>query len=265
MIDLTTGLSRTITFPLDFYEGGMYDVAFIDNNTVLVDSTFRGSGWVPLRRVDLTTGAATTVGSVRMQTVINASDDRTVVGIAEGNSGPIGPKRYRVSDGNIAGSSSSLGFLSGIAASRNGQQYAVRSGSWYIFDENLKQIGVVGNSGNASPSGVAYSPTSDLMYIAWYDSSHVHPAIDVYDTNTLSEVAVVDFGTPFTSTGGTFGQGSLRTSNDGVLLSSIVSSGVKVYSVAPTSASEDWYKFTMVRRRIGDSIAQCRGKCRRHL
>ena len=103
VIDLTTGTSRQITFPLASGEGGMYDVAFIDNNTVLADSTYQGSGWVPLRKVNLTTGAATSVGSVRMTTVLSASADHSVVGIAEGNEGPIGPKRYRVSDGNILG------------------------------------------------------------------------------------------------------------------------------------------------------------------
>ena len=116
----------------------------------------------------------------------------------------------------------------------------------YIFDQNLTQIGAIGASGSASPIGVAYSPTSDLTYLAWYDSSHVHPAIDVYNTNTLTEVAVVDAGGPFTSSGGgAFGQGSLQVSNDGVLLSSIVSTGVKVYAVAPMTPTEDWYQFTM--------------------
>ncbi len=70
VIDLTTGNSRKISFPLRSYEAGTYSVAFADNNTVLVESQNLYSGGVPLRKVDLTTGTATNIAMFFTNTML---------------------------------------------------------------------------------------------------------------------------------------------------------------------------------------------------
>ena len=247
VVDLTTSINHKITFPLASYEGGTFSVAFIDNNTVLVSSSFQGSGWVPLRKVDLSTGVATTLSTVRQNSMLSASADHSVVAYEESNisSGEFG--RYRVSDRTFIESGTGwFGFE--IAASRNGMQYAVPTyNGTYIYNQDLQQIGRIGTYANEMPIGVAYSPTFDRVYFAWADFDHGHACIDAYDTNTLSQAATIDSGASFSWGGNAaFQQGRLRIAANGALLSSTVSGGVNVYAIGPTTAAEDWYKFNMV-------------------
>jgi hypothetical protein len=237
VVNLATGSSRTIPFPLSAYEGGGYTAAFTDNSHVLVSTSYLGSGWVPLRKIDLSTGAASTIATVRQNTMLSASADHSVVAIAEANEEPVGAERYCTSNGNIASATDNPWSLFEIAASRNGQQYAVPTyNGTYILNQNLKQVGLIGTYATCMPIGVAYSPTKDLVYFAWADFNYQHSRIDVYNTNTLQEVGVIDSGTPFDSTGNwAFQEGRLRVSADGSLLFASVPGGVDVYAVPEPS------------------------------
>ncbi len=143
-------------------------------------------------------------------------------------------------------------FLFEIAASRNGQQYALPTyNGTYIYDQNLQQIGKIGIYANEGPIGVAYSPISDLVYFAWADTDGTHPRIDAYNTTTLTEAAVIDSGAPFAWPGNTaFVQGRLQVSADGTLLGATVPGGVNVYDVGAVPPAEEWYRFTLA---AGDS------------
>ena len=57
VINLQTEQIQQVLFPSAFYEGGTYTVAYANDSTVLVTSTFEGSGWVPLRKLNPITGA----------------------------------------------------------------------------------------------------------------------------------------------------------------------------------------------------------------
>jgi DNA-binding beta-propeller fold protein YncE len=64
LVDLETQSGQRRNFAIDPYEGGTYTVAFDNQGKLLVSSTFNGSGWVPLRKLDPATGA---VGDRRRQ------------------------------------------------------------------------------------------------------------------------------------------------------------------------------------------------------
>jgi WD40 repeat protein len=101
LINLVDGTSRTVTFPLDLYEGGVWTVAYGGDGRILVSSQFNGSGGVPLRRYDPATGQTERLTTITQNSMLCASADRSLIGIAQSNrsDGPWGT--YRVSDGAL--------------------------------------------------------------------------------------------------------------------------------------------------------------------
>src|SRR6266446_9469291 len=70
-IDLNTGQTNRVSFPIAFGESGTFAVAFGGDGAALVSSRFGGSGWVPLRRYDPVSGQVTTVApSVRQDSMV---------------------------------------------------------------------------------------------------------------------------------------------------------------------------------------------------
>jgi hypothetical protein len=240
VIELATGSSRLIQFPYDFYEGDTYSAVFIDNQTALVDSRFAGSGWVPLRRIDLVSGMTASEGSIRQDSMLCASADRSVVAIAESNMAPSRIKRYRVSDGSIAASASTFGYLSEIAVNRDGHQYALPTKNVAIFDENLQELGAVkANNITYLALNVTYNPVADEGYVIWTDSGGFQSEIDVFDTNTLAIKRVLDRNAHLSLplNGFAFQSGGMRVSPDGLNLFVSVDGGVNIYAVPEPSSS----------------------------
>jgi outer membrane protein assembly factor BamB len=239
VVDLPTGVAKSIPFPLDFGETGTYSVAFASPTTLLVTSLFGGSGWVPLRRVDLTNDQSQTVASVRQDTMLAASADGTVVAFGEANisSGSFGV--YRTTDGTIQKGRTEW-FAFEIGVSRDAGQVAVPSyDGMFVFDGDLQPLGLIGTYADSSPIGVVYSPTQDLMYLAWWGTQD---AIQVYDTTTLTHVDTLDDTFRFDWIGnGGFQEGRLRISDDGTVLVATVPGGVNVYEdlggLVPPSSS----------------------------
>ncbi len=239
-IDVATGVARRISFPLAFGEDGTYSVAFASPTALLVSASFGGSGFVPLRRVDLTTGAATTLEIVSQDAMLAANADGTAVALAEANisSGSFGV--YRSADGTIQqGVTDWFAFEIGI--SRDAGQVAVPSyDGMFVFDDHLQPLGVIGTYAESSPIGVVYSPTQDLVYLAWWGPE---AAIQVYDTKTLTHVDTLDDTLHLDWIGnGAFREGRLRISDDGTLLVATVPGGVNVYEdlggpVQPSSST----------------------------
>ena len=247
VVDLTTGNSRRITFTLSSLESGTYSVAFADDNTVLVSATFNGSGWVPLRKVDLTTEVVTTIMSIQQDSMLSASADHSVIAYEESNTSSGAFGRYSVSGGNIVVGPGTDRSNFEIAASRDGQQYAVPTyAGTFIYNQNLQQIGLVGTYASMWPIGVAYSPVADRVYFAWAaQNSSDHDMIDVYDTNTLTQIGTIDDGPALANPGNAaLVRGRLKVSQDGSVLFATVTGGVNVYDLTP-SVPEDWYRLSL--------------------
>lgn len=228
LVDLTTESPRTLEFSRASNEGGTYTTVFTNNNTLLVSSRFQGSGWVPLREADITTGTSRTLSSVRQDTMLTSSADHTVIGYSESNisSGEFG--RYRVSDGSFAESGTGW-FNFEIGTSRDGLQFALPTyGGMYIYDDDFTTIGVIGTYARDLPIGVVYSPVADLIYTAWWNDD----AIQIYDAQTLSYIKSIDTTRVFDWVGNhAFQEGRLRISDNGLLLFATVDGGINMYEV----------------------------------
>ena len=249
VINLSTNNVSQVLMTRSFMEGGTYAVAFASDGSVLTTSTFEGSGWIPLRKLNPVTGAWTQLAQVRHNSMVASSGDLGMVGLAEADSsdGPFG--RYRVSDGNLLRKS---GYTDGtswfnyeIGVNRNGTQYAIPTyNGTYICDANLVKYNLVGQYAGSQPIGVVYHPVENTVYFAWAGTTQVR----AHDTATFAETAAYDFEHTFVHPGNwAFTQGRLRISRDGSLLFATVNGGVRylrlydplVADSQSVSASED--------------------------
>lgn len=225
-VDLSTGLTQKIMFPRAFGEGGTFAAAYGSDGSALITSDFLGSGWVPLRQYNSKTGTTTELASVTQRTMVSASADDNIIGFAESNisSGSIG--RFRVSDGNL------LRLIHGTdafnfeaAVNRNGTQIAIPTyDGTFISDGDLNGITKLGTSaGGGVPIGVVYSPSGDVIYVAWSGTTTVL----AFNTNTFYPMGSIDFGNYFDWPGNrAFVEGRLKMSDDGSLLFATVDGGI---------------------------------------
>ncbi|NOJ92156.1 hypothetical protein HMI51_04240 [Corallococcus coralloides] len=219
-IDLTTGESKKIEFSLDFYEGGTFTAVYTSATEALVSSTFRGSGSVPLRKVNLTDGTARSIRNVRQNTMLTPSADGSTVAYAESNISSGAWGRFKVDAQTFAGSGTDW-FVYEIAVSRQASQYAVPTyGGLFIYDSALKLQTTLGQYADTLPIGAVYSPIADEFYLAWYSYNDRAPSIDVYSATTLKKQRDIEPGTWLFDWNGNyaFGNGRMRVSRDGRLL-----------------------------------------------
>lgn len=230
LIDLQTGNSQKITFPLGTYEGGTYTVAYGNNGDILVTSTFNGSGWVPLRKYSPTTGTTTIIRpSITQNTMLSAGADGNIIGFAESNISDGRWGRYRVSDGDFV---ERLGYTNGtswynyeIGTNRNGTQFAIPTyGGTFIYDSTFAKIATIGEYAGPQPIGVVYNPIDDIVYFPWVDTTEVR----AYDTTTFTQIGSYDFEYTFQNNGNwAFQNGRMKISRDGTLLFATVEGGIR--------------------------------------
>jgi len=235
-IDLTTGAVQKVTFnlsPLDDQESGTFTAVFTSSTEALVTSRFSGSGTVPLRRVDLTSGASQQVISVNQDTMLAVSADHSTVGCGESNfsGGPLA--RYDVATQTITRTITTIDterFIHEIAVDRTGAQLAVPAGRLFVFDGHFGQLAAIGGitrDGDVAV-GAAYSPIQDEIYIAWKSTSR---SLDVYSSTTLRKLRDIApiprlFGD---IEGRAFRFGRLRVSRDGTQILASTSGGIAIY------------------------------------
>ena len=229
VINLQTEQTQQVTMARSFMEGGTFAVAFANDGSVLLTSTFEGSGWIPLRKLNPLTGVWTQLAQVRHKSMVTSSGDLGIVGFVEADSsdGPFG--RYRIADGNLLQKS---GYTDGtswfnyeIGVNSNGTQYAIPTyNGTYICDSNLVKYNLIGQYAGPQPIGVVYHPVENTVYFAWAESTEVR----AFDTNSFVQTAAYDFEHSFVHPGNhAFTQGRLRISRDGSLLFATVAGGVR--------------------------------------
>lgn len=232
-VDLTTAVSQKIEFDLDFGEGGTFTAVFTSDTEALVTSDFNGSGDVPLRKVDLTSGAAQQIKTVNQSTMLSRSADGSTVAYAQSDSsdGPWG--RYDVGADAFADAPGADWFLYEVAVSRTGSQFAVPTyGGLFIYDGGFAQQTTLGVYAEEFPVGAVYSPVADEVYLAWYGAS---ASIDVYSASTFTKLHdVAPVPNLFTSNGNhAFVSGRIRISRDGSLVFATSDDSVVVYPTGP--------------------------------
>ena len=243
LIDLTTGTPRRIewTRPKNSLEGGTFSVAFTASGKLLVTSSFEGSGWVPMRRIDPATGTVTDLGSnafdeVRQDTMLCASGDRKIVAFAESNSsdGPFGTYtdatgEFERRDGYTNGTSA---FNFEIGMNRDGSQMAIPTYmGTYVYNSTFAKIQTIGVYASGQPIGVAYNPTANIAYFPWADSKQVR----AYNTDTGQQVGTFEAEATFDHTGNhAFQSGRTRVASDGSLLATTIPNGVRIWNLIDT-------------------------------
>lgn len=225
LVDLNTSTSQRVTYPLAFYEGGSWTVAYGSDGKLLVTTTFLGSGWVPLRSYDPINGLWTTISSVRQDTMLTPSADTNTIAYVEANisSGPL--SLYLVPTSQLIPLASTNWFTYEVGVNANGTQLAVPTyGGTYFFDNNHTQLGLIGTYAGPQPIGVVYHPVENRVYFPWTYSTEVRE----YDATTLTQVGSYDFQDNFSSTGNwAFVQGRMKISRDGSILMASVTGGVR--------------------------------------
>lgn len=235
LIHLVARSHRHIFFPLDFSEAGTFMPVFIDDEVALVSSSFSGSGSVPLRQIHLAGGTTQEIRSVRQNTMLAASADRSVIAYAEANVSPGSFGAYRPSTGAFL-TAGTFGALYEIAPSRTGTQFALPTADGVLIcDARLAKVTTVGDRAVKEPLGVVYSPTSERFYVTWrYRSSSPRGAtIEGYDGASFQVVEPIQTSRWYDEPGVAFYPGRLRISRDGTLLFATFRNGVGIHAVRP--------------------------------
>src|SRR5688572_10647809 len=164
-IDLATGSSVSIPYTRAFGETNAFDVAVFASKAVFTTS-YGGSGWTPLREIDLATGAVSVRGDVvdlRQNSILSRAGDRSEMFLTEANisSGPI--RHYDAGLDRFTGHVDTGVFHSGTFHDVNsdGNLIALRVGS----DVRLytDELGVVGSVPGLN-GGLRFAPAGDMLY-----------------------------------------------------------------------------------------------------
>ena len=230
LIDPDTLSVTRVTTPKTFDEAGIVNVDFLADGSLVTTSDTAGSGWQPVRRLDLDTMTwSTLISQVFDGAVTSVSGDGKVFGYTDRgeSSGQWG----------VYNSTSSSLYTGGVTQQNNysigtnadGSQFAVVGlNATYIYDASHQKVATIGNI-NSEPSGVVYDPTESMAYFAWYPNN---PDIRLYDMDTFKQIGSLNVGYDII--------GKMRISHDGMLLMANVVGGIwftNLLSVSPVTAS----------------------------
>ncbi len=234
---LSNGAVTNINYTRAFGETGAWDVAIGSNGLALVTTQFGGSGWTPLRQIDLTTNAISTrsdapgsgpSGTVRQNTQIHHGADGTRLYFLESNisSGPI--FTYSATS-NTFGPSALTNLANDIASAavnRNGSLLGTRFYNQPASLDTAPNFGFV-HSFTGLDSGVAFDGVRDLFY----GVNSVTDQIVAFNTNTFVEKFRLSIGEDVSASSSIFGPGTLIASPDGRRLALRTNSGVRVFTI----------------------------------
>jgi hypothetical protein len=246
-VNLASGAVTDIHYTLAFYETGGWDVAIASNGVALVTTEFAGSGWTPLRQINLATNAISMRtdapgsgggGQVRQDTQIQRSSDGTRLLFMESNisSGPA--FTYSAIANSFASGIDTNAFLdyASGAVSRNGGLLALRTygspASVYTAPDFILLHTFTGLD-----SGVAFDGSRDIMY----GVNSTTDEIIAYSTTTYAELFRLKIDEDVQAGSTMFGTGTLVASPDGRWLALETDSGIRVIALpAPPSQPYDF-------------------------
>jgi hypothetical protein len=235
-LDLMTGVSTDLTYPLAPNESGAFDVAIGSNNVAMLTTSLGVQGWTPLRQIDLATNV------IQERTDVHGSDPYGI-GIAAGTRILRSASRVRlyfleglVSAGavftydvaaNLLGPNvkTSISLVTaGAAVNRDGTILGSRFRSGASFETpDFKYI----RAFSAPDGGVAFDAMADRFYA-------VETATDqiiAYETNTYVEQFRIDIGETLAPDVTQFGTGTLVASQDGKYLALETPAGIRVLPI----------------------------------
>jgi hypothetical protein len=192
-VDLSSGAITNINYTLAFGETGAWDVAIASNGLAFGTTQFGGSGWTPLRQIDLTTNQATIRadapgsgggGMVRQNTAIYRSADRTRLYFLEANisSGPVFTYSAETDTFGPVVDTDACTDCGDAGVNRDGTLVGTRLYSAGLSLDTAPDFNFV-HSFDAIDGGIAFNAVEDIVY--GVDS--VSDEIIGYDTNNFIE------------------------------------------------------------------------------
>lgn len=192
-VDLTDGSKTSLSFDYDGYlERGVFDLALSADGNLFFTTSFAGSGWTPLRKVDLDTGEITKLKDVRQNTSITRGADYSRLFFQESNisSGPI--FTYDAATSTFSSSFNTMTFVGSLpdAVSHDGSLIAFLGSVLDATNLDTTSTGIV-NAG-----GYAFDPERNILYVA----DTAVDAIIAYDPQSLNEIARFPIGKDISGT-----------------------------------------------------------------
>lgn len=250
-VNLASGAVTNINYVRDFGEGGAWDVAIASNGLAFVTTQYQGSGWTPLRQIDLDTNAISIrtdapgsgFGEVRQNTQIHRSASGTRLFFMESNisSGPI--FSYSAASNTFGPSFDTNAFLdigsASGAVNHNGTLIGLRTYASPASLNTAPDFNFV-HSFNAIDSGVAFNGIRSILYGVNSNTDE----IIAYNTTTYAELFRLSIGEDIGFISNLFATGTLVASADGQWLALETDSGIRLFQVAggpaptPTPASQ---------------------------
>lgn len=239
LLDLTTLVDSVRKVSKAESESGMYSVAFAADRTLITTSSLVGSGWVPMRRLDLSTGAWAAVTDVRQDTMLSPSTDRQTIAFAEAN---ISDGTWGVYDVPTKGLVRRQGYTDGtsnfnyeITTDAMGGRFAIPTyHGLYLYDADFQLERILGEYAGPRPLTAAYHPVENLLYCPWAETSTVR----VFNARTRGWVSTIQIEDDLGFMGGAYTSGRIKLSADGSLVMVVVPGGVRyVRQYAPLAAA----------------------------
>jgi hypothetical protein len=236
-VNLLTGAITNINYTRAFGETGAWDVAIASNGLALVTTQFGGSGWTPLRQIDLSTNAITIrsdapgsdFGQVRQDTQIHRSANGTRLLLMESNisSGPL--FTYSAATNTFGPSFDTNAFLdyASGAVNRTGDLIALRTYGSPASLNTAPNLNFV-HSFNGIDSGVAFDAIRRILYGVNSQTDQIF----AYNTITYAELFRLDIGEDVGQGTAQFDTGTLVASADGRWIALETDSGVRLFQVA---------------------------------
>jgi hypothetical protein len=236
-LDLSTSTVTNINYTRASGETAAWDVGIGSNGLALVTTQFGGSGWTPLRQIDLTTNGVSIRtdapgsgggGMVRQNTQVHHGADGTRFYFLESNisSGPI--FTYSATSNTFGGAAQTDTFLDSASAAvnRNGNLLGT-----HLFNSNASLDTAPAfnfvHSFSGLDSGVAFDGLRDI----YYGVNSTTNQVIAYDTNTFGEKYRLNIGEDVASGSTIFGSGTLIASPDGNYVALRTPSGIRLMAV----------------------------------
>jgi hypothetical protein len=240
-VDLNSGAVTNLPFPLGYLEGGSWDLAAGSGGKAFFDTMFNGSGWVPVRQIDLATDAITirnpspagANGTITQNTLIHRSADRGLLFFTESNISSGATFLYNAVTDTFSREFDTNTFLDNAlsAVNRNGTLIALElNGGITVMDRNFDTVKTLpGLAG-----GLVFDPVRDVLYAVNTGAAQVI----AYDTNTWAVKYQLAVGETVGASSA-FGNGVMTVSNDGSLLFLATASGVRMFNLpAPAGGTQ---------------------------
>jgi len=262
LINVSTGSTRAVSFSLSSGEDGTFMTAWGNDGTLLVDSSFNGTGSVPLRLYNPSSGSVTNLALIPNRTVLSASSDNKTIAIAKPYEGQDSISAFDVASKSIVATAPLTFIPSDVAINRNDNQFVAPTYQGAIIlnrnGSTFTQQAVIGQYASHGPVSAVYSPVADYLFTAESDYSGIDQGVKVYDATTMKQVAMLDnYNFPWDGND-SLTEGWMKVSPDGRWLVVSVANGARLYDVSAYAVPET---SSMVLMLLGTAVWNCSRRC----